>query len=969
MTKIFLIFLVATAIFSQEGSKKIILLNKFFPLSNISKNPEVEDSIKRGLKSKLEAMGFQVIETEVASPDLLTKTALIQNATLAIDGQYSKKKDANLDIYSQVYNPKTGFVINAYSITDQFEELGELKLDPNEIAEPDSERIKKFINRYVSKIATSTNLKEQRENLNEHLLNTPVTKEKVIPVQKEDVAKMVEEVFKILGEDMVTTATKRAQSLREVPGTVYVVTAEDIRKYGYRDLKDILMRVPGIEMQLEGGFYRGGSRGYIGGFGKPLTMVNGKEVNWHKPLDAFISYQFRANNILRVEIVQGPASALYGANAFTGIINVITKESAVEKNSGHFYGMGGDYRTYEGGFADKRKIGEHGSLQVEGYTFYTKGENFRSFFSNTNPKNLIFLGDYYPVEDTSKGTLPYPVISTGAATFGGIPPFSDTKSSQRIKEIYPSRDPNTFYPFINMGRSHGGNAEFAHKYFYAGVDYHLFQTNYQSSATNADSNFFQERNLVTGYLGFRSLPLFAEVKTSAEFFVQREDIRQQFQYSTSIAEFDSSGDLVTTYINPFALGMFGNDGNLRYKGFLQFEKDFSNIGNYLIFGIGYDRLNVATSISNFLPGFTGSYATYFAHGNPAPWARDETPFYKQYKTGVYIQDQQYFFDRSVQITLGSRYDVHNIYGGVFNPRIGLVYTPKFLKQNTFKLLYGTAFREPSVFEYSTNFDYLTSQLTSAVDTGIPALDEFLVNRIRELRTTQPEKIRTFEIAWVTSPFTWLTHTLTGYRNWGENIIVKRPSPDGITLAYGNEGNRRVDGFESSLKAKYKDFGAFSAYSHYTKTEGARNYKYIESKDFIFLNEYQSSYPLKIADRHLHIHPRHFTAGIDYKLSFLGKYAPTISVEHIWKDSMYTNATDENKNPVKVKTPIFRQTNITVSFLDFNYFGEDISYDLSFTVRNVNNYKNMFVNTDNSGTDLIYFPAEGRTFYCYGRARF
>lgn len=706
--------------------------------------------------------------------------------------------------------------------------------------------------------------------------------------------------------------------MREVPGTVYVITEEDIRRYGYRDLQEILHRIPSMEMLREGAETKGGVRGFLGS-AKPLIMINGREVVQHKPLSPYISHQFRANMIKRVEIVQGPASALYGANAFSGIINIITKDAKVTKYTGYPYAMGGDYRTYEGGASSEKKISENASLAAQAYSFYSRGEDFSDFWSPTNPKNWTFLG-WYPREEVNKGQAPYSVVSTGAPALGGLTPSYQTDAAKRFSELYPSRDLRSFFPFVNPARATGGNMEFQHKYFYVGLDYFLVHTGtyYPIKKTN-HSNDHIERQLMTGFVGFRELPLFWGFNLSMDIMVQREDSKQQIQYGYSILEFDSDGNLNTQNANAFAQGVFANEGNMRYKGFLQFDKDFSNIGNYLIFGFGYDRYNTATSIANYLPGFVGTFATFLPRGNPAPWEPDERAFYKQNKISFYIQDQQNLYSRSLQLTLGARFDRHNIYGTVFNPRIGLVYTPEFLKRNTFKFLYGTAFREPSVFKYSTNVDFFVSRIIQAIDTGYAPLDTYLVEQVRKRNTTEPEKVRTFEFSWVTTPFNWVTHTLSLYRSWGENIIVPKPSPDGVTLSFGNERNRRVDGLESYLRLRYRDLGLFTSYSQYLKTEGTRNHKYIQSDNYAYIRGFEYAYPLKISDRHMNIYPRQFSFGIDIRISFFGAFSPTLSLEHLWKDAMYTIGQDENGEPIKVKSPIFRQNNVTISILNLDSF--------------------------------------------------
>ena len=68
----------------------------------------------------------------------------------------------------------------------------------------------------------------------------------------------LEELLKI----RVTTASLRSQEVQEVPVTTYVVTEEDFRAYGYRDLKDVLRNLPGIEYVYPNSHLFGGQRGF-----------------------------------------------------------------------------------------------------------------------------------------------------------------------------------------------------------------------------------------------------------------------------------------------------------------------------------------------------------------------------------------------------------------------------------------------------------------------------------------------------------------------------------------------------------------------------------------------------------------------------------------------------------------------------------------------------------------------------------
>ena len=132
----------------------------------------------------------------------------------------------------------------------------------------------------------------------------------------------------------ITSATMRSQKAEEVPATVYVITDRDFERYGYRDLKDVLKHTVGIEYGDPHSWLQGGQRGFSGSWSQTKLLVNGLETNLLWSGEAYISNQFPLHNVKRVEIIQGPASALYGADAFSGVINIVTVDSENSRTEG-----------------------------------------------------------------------------------------------------------------------------------------------------------------------------------------------------------------------------------------------------------------------------------------------------------------------------------------------------------------------------------------------------------------------------------------------------------------------------------------------------------------------------------------------------------------------------------------------------------------------------------------------------------
>ena len=152
----------------------------------------------------------------------------------------------------------------------------------------------------------------------------------------------------------VTSVSKKAEDLLEAPATVMVVTGNEIKTRGYQDLIDLLMDLPGFDVsKIYGATY---ANIYQRGFRqnnseRTLFLIDGVEENDLWTNIAYISRQYPLTNIERVEVVYGPASTMYGANAFVGVINVITKSAKQLTGDDKTLGingtvMGGSYNSY-----------------------------------------------------------------------------------------------------------------------------------------------------------------------------------------------------------------------------------------------------------------------------------------------------------------------------------------------------------------------------------------------------------------------------------------------------------------------------------------------------------------------------------------------------------------------------------------------------------------------------------------------
>ena len=135
--------------------------------------------------------------------------------------------------------------------------------------------------------------------------------------------------FEQLLETRVVGAAQFSQQLTDAPSAVSVVSADEIRRFGYRTLAEILNNMRGLNIGFDGAYYFPGGRGYglPGEYaGRVMLRIDGQPV-----ADSVFNQIYLGEDglldtelIERVEYAPGPGAALYGNNAFLGVINVIT---------------------------------------------------------------------------------------------------------------------------------------------------------------------------------------------------------------------------------------------------------------------------------------------------------------------------------------------------------------------------------------------------------------------------------------------------------------------------------------------------------------------------------------------------------------------------------------------------------------------------------------------------------------------
>lgn len=178
----------------------------------------------------------------------------------------------------------------------------------------------------------------------------------------------------------VTGASRFDQKISDAPAAVTIITADDIQKFGYRTLADILRSARGVTVSYDRNYSYAGLRGFssTGDYNSRfLVQIDGHRINENIYNDVLIGTEFilDVDLIDRVEIIRGSNASLYGSNAFFGVINIITKNSS-KFGKPQLAGSYGSNGTLKGRASFGEKVSNDTDLAISGTGYYSKGQDY-----------------------------------------------------------------------------------------------------------------------------------------------------------------------------------------------------------------------------------------------------------------------------------------------------------------------------------------------------------------------------------------------------------------------------------------------------------------------------------------------------------------------------------------------------------------------------------------------------------------
>jgi outer membrane receptor for ferrienterochelin and colicins len=205
------------------------------------------------------------------------------------------------------------------------------------------------------------------------------------PVSAKDVQTPPDSLEQLMNIEVttVTGASKYQQELTDAPASVSIITADDIRKAGYRNLAEVLNSVRSFYITNIRSFYNIGVRGFspLGDFNtRVLLMVDGYRLNdgLYEAAPLGTDFPVDMDLIDRIEVIRGPGSSLYGTNAFLAVINVITR-TGKDIKGGELSASGGSFNTWTGRATGGITPGNNVDLLFSGSYRDTAGQQHLSF--------------------------------------------------------------------------------------------------------------------------------------------------------------------------------------------------------------------------------------------------------------------------------------------------------------------------------------------------------------------------------------------------------------------------------------------------------------------------------------------------------------------------------------------------------------------------------------------------------------
>lgn len=446
----------------------------------------------------------------------------------------------------------------------------------------------------------------------------------------------------------VTTATRTSERARDVPARIEVITAEQIAQRGYQSLTDALADLPdfkierGADQDLPVDIVVQGMRGAL----RVVVLLDGIRISSPTGEPMPLLGNFPVHTARQIEVLYGPASALYGADAFSAVVNIISKdpneaEGVTATQSFGQFGLSNTSASYG------VRFGEGARLLVGAQVARDRQPN---------------LTKYYPEDFASFGQA----RGTFDTIFGPITPSTPV----------PSEFANPLYAHSVQATLHAGA---------------LQVTLFKSESTHPTSPAYSPENAVYSDEAFQRNDLFV---AAASYTRRIHGVTSTSSVSFSRHELDPQSGYRNVYSSMNRSYKYAYGSAVRVEQQAMWKA--SNAFTLTAGGSAEHSFSIPQGADLNEPVRSRNEPGTILGTN----ILDDFNTVRQENFAGYLQSQ-HTVSPALTLTLGARADYNTQYGGTFNPRAGLVWQPR--ATTAVKVMYGSAFLAPSPYQKYSHY--------------------------------------------------------------------------------------------------------------------------------------------------------------------------------------------------------------------------------------------------------------------------
>jgi len=719
----------------------------------------------------------------------------------------------------------------------------------------------------------------------------------------------------------VVAVSRSAKNVEDLPMTIYVITHEDILKNHYVTLVDVLKSIPGVRVSqpgngelgeifhlrdLPGNYY---TKLLLDGIPLKPSVVSGMSVGAQLPI----------RQAERIEIIFGPLASVYGADAASGVVNIITKKADQGTFARADIIFGQNEYTYMnymiGGKAGKNK----NLLQ---YSFYGSKTDFNNINIKYNDRGYYNPLNYYQRKDQK--------INIGNTSYSAL---DITETLLEQNGIQPSDFITDYYPLNYTGtlEQPDMSAELSSGSYMIGINLNFRGVNFtynnmyrRTHSSIGKSPYFYKYNDPSTFWGERIQRVTLGYNTSEE-----KKLVSRTNLSNLTYQMDNNSSIALTFIpgvNRAYLYSASNDilveQLVTYTPMLNLE---------ILGGISYQLLKNMPK-TNYLtePFPRNTYRPFGSTDFPSDSLIGNFGFHSLSFHNYSVFAQAYWVVKNFRLIGGLRYDINSFYGNNLSPRIAIMYR---LNKTTVHVSAGTAIKAPPA---SVAYESL------AYHTGTNP-DSIYYQVIPNINL-KPENFTAYEFSIIRKLFRNTDAELSIYYNAVTNRIIYHdsiPTPDSLILSASDTVSTKMN----DLDGKSILFGGQINLRRNNIIPGIKlnaelslTYNTVQSKNISIINEINNVFNFT---------PRHYG---QFRISASPIKNLYLQFDNTWMTQWMR---------------LFTQTNLiknvdgyyTIDFLVNYNFSQNLQAFVK--VYNLLNEKYVTPNVEPSDMDLISVPQPGR----------